>query len=143
MIWKCFLLSLNRFYVKNILSEISISPMLKIKVHKDFQDTKEGVLSQKTGKKMHHNYEIRKKKFSGFTTVSSHWVPKMFPAFLKLILNMINLNMIKLKQLKISTCFRQQFCFAALKMRLVQLYPFASVALSAIILVEFEAKLCF
>ena len=25
--------------------------MLKIKVHKDFQDTKEGVLSQKTGKK--------------------------------------------------------------------------------------------
>ena len=46
---------------------------------------------------MHHNYEIRKKKFSGFTTVSSHWVPKMFPAFLKLILNMINLNMIKLK----------------------------------------------
>ena len=51
MIWKCFLLFLNRFYVKNILSEISISPMLKIKVHKDFQDTKEGVLSQKTGKK--------------------------------------------------------------------------------------------
>lgn len=97
MIWKCFLLSLNRFYVKNMLSEISISPMLKIKVHKDFQDTKEGVLSQKTGKKMHRNYEIRKKKFSGFTTVSSHWVPKMFPAFLKLILNMINLNMIKLK----------------------------------------------
>lgn len=143
MIWKCFLLSLNRFYVKNILSEISISPMLKIKVHKDFQDTKEGVLSQKTGKTMHHNYEIRKKKFSGFTTVSSHRVPKMFPAFLKLILNMINLNMIKLKQLKTSTCFLQQFCFAALKMRLVQLYPFASVALSAIILVEFEAKLCF